>query len=52
MDLPDASHQVIAQFVAQFVAHGSAGAITVWLSDDPGTKTDLVEAAVACAPAW
>jgi hypothetical protein len=48
MDLPDASHQVIAQFVA----HGSAGAITVWLSDDPGTKTDLVEAAVACAPAW
>jgi hypothetical protein len=51
MDLPDASHQVVAQFVAQFVAHGFAGAITAWLSDDPGTKTDLAEAAVACAPA-
>ncbi len=47
-DLPDASPQVIAQFVA----HGFAGAITAWLSDDSVTKTDLVEAAVACAPAW
>ena len=47
-DLPDASHQVIAQFVA----HGFAGAIKAWLSDDSVTKTDLVEAAVACAPAW
>jgi AcrR family transcriptional regulator len=47
-DLPDTSHQVIAQFVA----HGFAGAIKAWLSDDSVTKTDLVEAAVACAPAW
>ena len=47
-DLPKANHQVIAQFVA----HGFAGAIKAWLSDDSVTKTDLVEAAVACAPAW
>ena len=47
-DLPDASHQVIAQFVA----HGFAGAIRAWLSDDSLAKTDLVEAAVACAPPW
>jgi AcrR family transcriptional regulator len=47
-DLPDASHQVIAQFVA----HGFAGAIKAWLSDDSVTKSDLVEAAVACAPVW
>jgi AcrR family transcriptional regulator len=47
-DLPDANHQVIAQFLA----HGFAGAIKAWLSDDSVTKTDLVEAAVACAPAW
>ncbi len=47
-DLPDTSHQVIAQFVA----HGFAGAIKAWLSDDSVTKSDLVEAAVACAPVW
>jgi AcrR family transcriptional regulator len=47
-DLPHASHQVIAQFFA----HGFAGAITGWLSDDSVTKADLVEAAVACAPPW
>src|ERR1700733_13477449 len=46
--LPDANHQVIAQFVA----HGFAGAIRAWLGDDSVTKADLVEAAVACAPAW
>jgi AcrR family transcriptional regulator len=46
--LPSARHQVIAQFVA----HGFAGAIKAWLSDDSVTKTDLVQAAVACAPAW
>jgi AcrR family transcriptional regulator len=46
--LPDANHQVIAQFVA----HGFAGAIKAWLGDDSVTKADLVEAAVACAPAW
>jgi AcrR family transcriptional regulator len=47
-DLPGASHQVIAQFVA----HGFAGAIRAWLSDDSVTKSDLVDAAVACAPGW
>ena len=47
-DLPRTSHQVIAQFVA----HGFAGAIKAWLSDNSVTKTDLVEAAVACAPIW
>jgi AcrR family transcriptional regulator len=46
--LPDANHQVIAQFVA----HGFAGAIRAWLGDDSVTKADLVEAAIACAPAW
>jgi AcrR family transcriptional regulator len=47
-DLPDANHQIIAEFVA----YGFAGAIKAWLSDDSVTKTDLVEAAVACAPVW
>jgi hypothetical protein len=47
-DLPDANHQV----VAQFVAHGFAGAIKAWLSDDTLTKADLVDAAVASAPVW
>jgi hypothetical protein len=47
-DLPDTNHQVIAQFVA----HGFAGAIKAWLSDDSVTKADLVEAAVGCAPVW
>ena len=47
-DLPAANHQVIARFVA----HGFAGAIKAWLSDDSVTKTGLVEAAVACAPVW
>ena len=46
--LPSARHQVIAQFVA----HGFAGAIKAWLSDDSVTKSDLVEAAAACAPVW
>ena len=47
-DLPDGNHQVIAQFVA----YGFAGAIKAWLSGDSVTKTDLIEAAVACAPVW
>jgi AcrR family transcriptional regulator len=47
-DLPDTNHQVMAQFVA----HGFAGAIKAWLSEDTLTKADLVEAAVACAPVW
>lgn len=46
--LPDVSHQVIAQFLA----HGFAGAIKAWLSDPDVTKDDMVDAAVACAPAW
>ena len=47
-DLPDTNHHVIAQFVA----YGFAGAIKAWLSDNSVTKGDLVDAAVACAPAW
>jgi AcrR family transcriptional regulator len=47
-DLPRANHRVMAQFVA----HGFAGAIKAWLGDRSVTKMDLVEAAVACAPAW
>ena len=47
-DLPDANHDVIAQFVA----HGFAGAIKAWLSDASVTKDDLTRAAAACAPAW
>jgi AcrR family transcriptional regulator len=47
-DLPGTNRQVIAQFVA----HGFAGAIKAWLSDNSVTKGDLVDAAVACAPAW
>lgn len=45
---PDVSHPV----VAQFLAHGFAGAIRAWLGDPSVTKDDLVAAAVACAPAW
>jgi AcrR family transcriptional regulator len=47
-DLRDANRDVIAHFVA----HGFAGAIKAWLSDDSVTKADLVEATVACAPVW
>ena len=47
-DLPNANHRV----VAHFVAHGFAGAIKAWLGDDAVTKEDLIDAAVACAPAW
>ena len=47
-DLPAANHRIIAQFLAS----GFAGAIDAWLRDDSVTKADLVEAAVACAPAW
>jgi len=46
--LPAANHRIIAQFLA----HGFAGAINAWLGDEALTKADLVEAAVACAPAW
>ena len=47
-DLPDANPDVIAQFVA----HGFAGAIKAWLSDSSVTKADLIDASVACAPPW
>jgi len=47
-DLPDTNRQV----TAQFVAHGFAGAIKAWLSDNSVAKGDLVDAAVACAPVW
>ncbi|MFJ2828346.1 TetR/AcrR family transcriptional regulator [Streptomyces sp. NPDC087263] len=46
--LPAANHRVIAQFMA----HGFAGAIRAWLNDPSVTKDDLVDAAVACAPVW
>jgi AcrR family transcriptional regulator len=46
--LPEANHDVIAQFVA----HGFAGAIKAWLSDSSVTKDDLIHAAAACAPVW
>jgi hypothetical protein len=47
-DLPKSNRQV----VAQFVAHGFAGAIKAWLRDNSVTKGDLVDATVACAPVW
>ncbi|WP_371552058.1 TetR/AcrR family transcriptional regulator [Streptomyces sp. NBC_00554] len=46
--LPEANRQVIAQFMA----HGFAGAIRAWLNDPSVTKDDMVDASVACAPAW
>ncbi|MFJ6981911.1 MULTISPECIES: TetR/AcrR family transcriptional regulator [unclassified Streptomyces] len=46
--LPEANRHVIAQFVA----HGFAGAIRAWLGDAAISKDEMVEAAVACAPAW
>ncbi|MEY9871707.1 AcrR family transcriptional regulator [Streptacidiphilus sp. MAP12-33] len=47
-ELPDVSHTV----VAQFLAHGFAGAIRAWLADPSIGKDALVDATVACAPAW
>jgi AcrR family transcriptional regulator len=38
--------------ITRFVAHGFAGAIRAWLSDETLTKTDLVDATVSCAPVW
>ncbi|MBK3577186.1 TetR/AcrR family transcriptional regulator [Streptomyces sp. MBT65] len=46
--LPEANRRMIAQFMA----HGFAGAIRAWLNDPSVTKDDMVDAAVACAPAW
>jgi AcrR family transcriptional regulator len=38
---------------AQFLAHGFAGAIAAWLREEsPTTRDDLLDAVVACAPAW
>jgi AcrR family transcriptional regulator len=45
-------HDVSREVTAQFLAHGFAGAINAWLSDPDVTKEDLVDAAIACAPAW
>ena len=47
-DVPRANRDV----AAAFVAHGFAGAIVAWLGDPAVSKKDLVDAAVACAPAW
>ena len=47
-DLPAADRELMAQFVA----HGFAGAIKAWLADGGLSRDDLVDAVVACAPAW
>jgi len=47
-DLPAANHRIIAQFVAPRFRRCGLGVV----GDDSGTKTDLIEAAVACAPTW
>ena len=47
-DLPHSNHDVLAQFVA----HGFAGALRAWLSDGSVTKDDLIAATAACAPVW
>jgi AcrR family transcriptional regulator len=38
--------------IAQFLAHGFAGAIKAWLSEPSISKSDLIDAATSCAPAW
>lgn len=45
---PRTNHKVIASFLA----HGFAGAIEAWLADGAGSKEDLIDAAVVCAPVW
>lgn len=47
-DLPAGDHELMAQFVS----HGFAGAIRAWLADGGLSSQDLVDAVVACAPAW
>jgi AcrR family transcriptional regulator len=47
-DLPSSNREVIAQFLA----HGFAGAIKEWLRSDSVAKSDLIDASMACAPAW
>lgn len=48
LQIPDANRQVIAQFMA----HGFAGAVKAWLDDPSIAKDGMVDAAIACAPAW
>lgn len=38
--------------IAQFLAHGFAGAIKAWVGDPSVSKDDLIDAATACAPVW
>jgi AcrR family transcriptional regulator len=38
--------------IAQFLAHGFAGAIKAWVSDPSVSKDDLIGAATASAPVW
>ncbi|QXE39373.1 TetR/AcrR family transcriptional regulator [Streptomyces sp. GMY02] len=40
------------RIVAQFLAHGFAGALRAWLSDDSVGRDELVEAVSAAAPVW
>jgi AcrR family transcriptional regulator len=40
------------ELMAQFVSHGFAGAIRAWLADGGLNTDELVDAVVACAPAW
>ncbi|MFD3583065.1 TetR/AcrR family transcriptional regulator [Streptomyces sp. NPDC058683] len=40
------------QMIAQFMAHGFAGAVRAWLDNPSVTKDELVASAMACAPAW
>ena len=48
-DIPAANRGI----AAQFLAHGFAGAIAAWLREEgPTTRDDLLDAVVACAPAW
>lgn len=47
-DVPSANRHI----AAQFLAHGFAGAIAAWLRDEQPTRDDLLDAVVACAPAW
>jgi AcrR family transcriptional regulator len=46
--LPTSNRSVMAQFLA----HGFAGAIKAWLRDPTVSKDDLIDAAIACAPVW
>ncbi|MEV0039696.1 TetR/AcrR family transcriptional regulator [Streptomyces sp. NPDC050804] len=40
------------RIVARFLAHGFAGALKAWLSDDGVSRDELVEAVSATAPVW